>query len=54
MSLGLGVTLLLTLFLVKQTFKEKYKINFDIAPDCFFVGIQNGDRDNGENFVNGS
>ena len=45
MSLGLGVTLLLTLALVGTNFKREIAKSIpDIAPDYFFVGIQNGER----------
>jgi putative ABC transport system permease protein len=45
MSLGLGVTLLLTLAMVGTNFKrEVAKTIPDIAPDYFFIGIQNTDR----------
>ena len=46
MSLGLGVTLLLTLAMVGTNFKrEVAKTIPDIAPDYFFIGIQNTDRE---------
>ena len=46
MSLGLGVTLLLTLALVGTNFKREIAKSIpDIAPDYFFVGIQKGERD---------
>ena len=46
MSLGLGVTLLLTLALVGTNFKREIAKSIpDIAPDYFFVGIQNGERE---------
>ena len=52
MSLGLGVTLLLTLALVGTNFKrEIVKSIPEIAPDYFFIGIQNSDRDLFENAV---
>ena len=42
MSLGLGVTLLLTLALVGINFQREIARSIpDIAPDYFFVGIQN-------------
>jgi Predicted ABC-type transport system involved in lysophospholipase L1 biosynthesis, permease component len=45
MSLGLGVTLLLTLALVGTNFQREIAKSIpDIAPDYFFVGIQNGER----------
>ena len=45
MSLGLGVTLLLTLALVGTNFKREIAKSIpDIAPDYFFVGIQKGER----------
>ena len=41
MSLGLGVTLLLTLALVGTNFQREIAKSIpDIAPDYFFVGIQ--------------
>ncbi len=46
MSLGLGVTLLLTLALVGTNFQREIAKSIpDIAPDYFFVGIQKGERD---------
>ena len=46
MSLGLGVTLLLTLALVGTNFKREIAKSLpEIAPDYFFIGIQNSDRD---------
>ena len=46
MSLGLGVTLLLTLALVGTNFKREIAKSIpEIAPDYFFIGIQNTDRD---------
>ena len=46
MSLGLGVTLLLTLAMVGTNFKrEVAKTIPDIAPDYFFIVIQNTDKD---------
>ena len=46
MSLGLGVTLLLTLAMVGTNFqREIAKSKPDIAPDYFFVGIQKGERE---------
>jgi putative ABC transport system permease protein len=45
MSLGLGVTLLLTLALVGTNFKREIAKSIpEIAPDYFFIGIQNSDR----------
>ena len=45
MSLGLGVTLLLTLALVGTNFKREIAKSIpDIAPDYFFVGIQKGEK----------
>ena len=45
MSLGLGVTLLLTLALVGTNFQREIAKSIpDIAPDYFFVGIQKGER----------
>src|SRR5210317_1317566 len=52
MSLGLGVTLLLTLAMVGTNFKrEVAKTIPDIAPDYFFIGIQNTDREIFENSI---
>ncbi len=46
MSLGLGVTLLLTLALVGTNFQREIAKSIpDIAPDYFFVGIQKRERD---------
>jgi len=46
MSLGLGVTLLLTLALVGTNFKREIAKSIpNIAPDYFFVGIQKGERE---------
>ncbi len=46
MSLGLGVTLLLTLSLVGTNFQREIAKSIpDIAPDYFFVGIQKGERE---------
>lgn len=46
MSLGLGVTLLLTLALVGTNFKREIAKSIpEIAPDYFFLGIQNNDLD---------
>ena len=46
MSLGLGVTLLLTLALVGTNFKREIAKSIpEVAPDYFFIGIQNSDRD---------
>ena len=51
MSLGLGVTLLLTLALVGTNFQREIAKSIpDIAPDYFFVGIQKGER---EKFMQG-
>ena len=45
MSLGLGVTLLLTLALVGTNFKREISRSIpDIAPDYFFVRIQKGEK----------
>ena len=45
MSLGLGVTLLLTLALVGTNFQREIAKSIpDIAPDYFFVGIQKGEK----------
>ena len=52
MSLGLGVTLLLTLAMVGTNFKrEVAKTIPEIAPDYFFIGIQNTDREIFENSI---
>ncbi len=46
MSLGLGVTLLITLALVGTNFQREIAKSIpDIAPDYFFVGIQKGERE---------
>ncbi len=46
MSLGLGVTLLLTLAMVGTNFQREIAKSIpDIAPDYFFVGIQKGERE---------
>jgi putative ABC transport system permease protein len=46
MSLGLGVTLLLTLTLVGTNFQREIAKSIpDIAPDYFFVGIQKGEKE---------
>ena len=46
MSLGLGVTLLLTLALVGTNFQREISKSIpEIAPDYFFVGIQNEEKD---------
>jgi putative ABC transport system permease protein len=53
MSLGLGVTLLLTLALVGTNFKREIAKSIpEIAPDYFFIGIQNSDRDLFESAIN--
>tara|TARA_S200000501_G_scaffold327368_1_gene326592 strand:- start:1701 stop:4238 length:2538 start_codon:yes stop_codon:yes gene_type:complete len=52
MSLGLGVTLLLTLALVGTNFKREIAKSIpDIAPDYFFVGIQKGEREKFEESI---
>ena len=52
MSLGLGVTLLLTLAMVGTNFQREIAKSIpDIAPDYFFVGIQNGEREKFEQSV---
>ncbi len=52
MSLGLGVTLLLTLALVGTNFKREIARSIpDIAPDYFFVGIQKGEKEKFEQSV---
>jgi len=46
MSLGLGVTLLLTLTMVGTNFKREIGKSIpEIAPDYFFVGIQQNEKD---------
>tara|TARA_B100001121_G_scaffold280652_1_gene272741 strand:- start:658 stop:1941 length:1284 start_codon:yes stop_codon:yes gene_type:complete len=46
MSLGLGITLLLTLAFVGSNFKREIAKSIpEIAPDYFFLGIQNLDKD---------
>ena len=46
MSLGLGVTLLLTLAMVGTNFKREIGKSIpEIAPDYFFVGIQQNEKD---------
>ena len=46
MSLGLGVTLLFTLALVGENFKREVSKSIpEIAPDFFFIGIQNNERE---------
>ena len=46
MSLGLGVTLLLTLALVGTNFQREIAKSIpEIAPDYFFVGIQKGEKE---------
>jgi len=52
MSLGLGVTLLLTLALVGTNFQREIAKSIpDIAPDYFFVGIQKGEKNKFENNI---
>ncbi len=52
MSLGLGVTLLLTLALVGTNFQREITKSIpDIAPDYFFVGIQKGEKNKFENNI---
>ena len=52
MSLGLGVTLLLTLALVGTNFKREIAKSIpDIAPDYFFVGIQKNEKEKFESGV---
>ncbi len=52
MSLGLGVTLLLTLALVGTNFQREITRSIpDIAPDYFFVGIQKGEREKFEQSI---
>ena len=46
MSLGLGITLLLTLAFVGSNFKREIAKSIpEIAPDYFFLGIQNIEKD---------
>jgi len=52
MSLGLGVTLLLTLALVGTNFQREIAKSIpDIAPDYFFVGIQKDQKNKFENNI---
>jgi len=52
MSLGLGVTLLLTLAFVGSNFKREIAKSIpELAPDYFFIGIQSEDRQKFENLV---
>jgi putative ABC transport system permease protein len=52
MSLGLGVTLLLTLALVGTNFQREIAKSIpDIAPDYFFVGIQKAEKNIFENNI---
>ena len=45
MSLGLGVTLLLTLAFVGSNFKREIAKSIpELAPDYFFIGIQSDER----------
>ena len=53
MSLGLGMTLLLTLAFVGSNFKREIAKSIpDIAPDYFFLGIQNNQKDLFQKFIN--
>ncbi len=53
MSLGLGMTLLLTLAFVGSNFKREIaKTIPDIAPDYFFLGIQNNQKDLFQKIIN--
>ncbi len=46
LSLGLGVTLLLSLTLIGYNFKKEVQKSIpEIAPDYFFVSIQNSEKD---------
>ena len=52
MSLGLGMTLLLTLAFVGSNFKREISKSIpEIAPDYFFLGIQNDQREKFENII---
>ncbi len=53
MSLGLGMTLLLTLAFVGSNFKREIAKSIpDIAPDYFFLGIQNNQKDLFQKVIN--
>tara|TARA_B110000483_G_scaffold100146_1_gene122875 strand:- start:1961 stop:4498 length:2538 start_codon:yes stop_codon:yes gene_type:complete len=52
MSLGLGVTLLLTLAFVGSNFKREITKSIpELAPDYFFIGIQNDEREIFEDLI---
>jgi len=52
MSLGLGVTLLLTLAFVGSNFKREIAKSIpELAPDYFFIGIQSDERQKFENLI---
>ena len=52
MSLGLGMTLLLTLAFVGSNFKREISKSIpEIAPDYFFLGIQNDQREKFEKII---
>ena len=52
MSLGLGVTLLLTLAFVGSNFKREIAKSIpELAPDYFFIGIQKNEREVFENLI---
>ena len=52
MSLGLGMTLLLTLAFVGSNFKREISKSIpEIAPDYFFLGIQNDQREKFEKMI---
>ena len=52
MSLGLGMTLLLTLAFVGSNFKREIAKSIpEIAPDYFFLGIQNDQREKFEKMI---
>ena len=52
MSLGLGITLLLTLAFVGSNFKREIAKSIpEIAPDYFFLGIQNIEKDDFESSI---
>jgi putative ABC transport system permease protein len=54
MSLGLGITLLLTLAFVGSNFKREIAKSIpELAPDYFFIGIQNHERKIFENLIFG-
>ncbi len=55
MSLGLGMTLLLTLAFVGSNFKREIAKSIpEIAPDYFFLGIQNNQKDLFKKIINES